>query len=729
MPERPQEKQKRKAHIISKQKKIQVPRFRIYFDSESRVDDETLEHIPYLICATFIDSRYDRKKKRVYEFDDIKNFWVDVARFGNKEKNRVIVYAHNAGYDTITTAGVPALVNLGYRVNGFFEKGLAFMLELRNEDTQKTIQIISTTNYYPTSIKKLGEAFGLEKLEFDYQEGEHEKAIIYCQRDVDILEKAMETYIAFIQEEKLGTLGVTTPSQAFNAYRYRFMKHDIFIHDIEKATDTERAAYYGGRTECWYIGRFTSKDLFWKYDVNSMYPYVMMKNLYPVKLRTYRKILKLDEAEQILSKGFGMCGKCKVLVNEAIYPVKLNNILIFPRGEFWTYLSTPEIAYGLKHNVILEMEEVSVYYMKNIFAEYIDYFYTKRLQAKAEHDKVKDLLYKLFMNSLYGKFGQRANKMIKIGDAPPEKVEVLDVWDRDTGERYTLKTFGGGTFRETGQFEEAFNAFCAVASHVTAYARMHLWEYILKAGPENVYYMDTDSLFVNHEGRERLKEIESDTELGGMKLEEKTETIIINAPKDYTFGNTTKRKGITKGSIEIDQDTYETLQFPKINTFLREGQLYKYHNVKRVKKLSGKYYKGWILDTGKVVPLEMKTNSTGGNEVRAWEDTSYYLMNERLKNTDQITDISNKFKGYYAAPINESEIYQQILWKEEEAEKKKLRKLILEMGGINDKDYDFIPKYLKRKKGRGLDELAGELKEFGYGTECANDVYSLISKL
>ena len=693
---------KRKAHIISKNIRIQIPRYRIYFDSESRVDPETLQHTPYLLCATFIDSRYQRKNQKIYEFDGVKNFWEDVTKFGSKTKCRVMVYAHNASYDTITTAGVPALVRQGYMVQGFFEKGLAFMLDLKNEALNKSINIISSTNYYPTSLAKLGKAFGIEKMEYDFENGTHEEAIPYCIRDVEILEKAMEKYIQFVQDEQLGTLGITTPSQSFNAFRHRFMNHEIFIHDVEKSTNTERHAYYGGRTECWRIGTFASKDKFWKYDVNSMYPYVMKNEKFPVKLRTYRKTLKLDQAEAFLKEGFGLCAKCKVLVKEPIYPVKLNERLIFPVGEFWTYLSTPEIKEGIKQNLILEMEEVSVFNMEDIFSEYIEYFYTKRLEAKAKGDAVRDLLYKLFMNSLYGKFGQRANKMEKVGDADPEKVEVVEVYDVDTEERYTLKTFGGGTFRETGQYEEAFNAFCAVAAHVTAYARMHLWKFILKAGIENVYYMDTDSLFVSLTGRENLKDIESETELGCMKLEEATEKMIINSPKDYTFGDTVKKKGISKGSIEIDQDTWETMQFPKLSTFLREGQLNTFHNIRRVKQMTGKYYKGWILDTGEVMPLEMTTNSTGENEIRAWEDTSYYMMAKRLKILGQVKDIAKKFKGFYVEPISEDDIYSQIIGREEEKRKTELRKLILQLGGIKDKDYKNIPKYLKRKNGPGI---------------------------
>ncbi|NMC61666.1 MAG: DUF3990 domain-containing protein [SAR324 cluster bacterium] len=74
--------------------------------------------------------------------------------------------------------------------------------------------------------------------------------------------------------------------------------------------------------------------------------------------------------------------------------------------------------------------------------------------------------------------------------------------------------------------------------------------------------------------------------------------------------------------------------------------------------------------------------------------------------------------------------------KEQEAEiqkelneyKKQIHKAILRLGGINDKDYKDIPLYLKRKTGRGLDELVLEMQGEGYQVENADDLYALIQE-
>jgi hypothetical protein len=48
------------------------------------------------------------------------------------------------------------------------------------------------------------------------------------------------------------------------------------------------------------------------------------------------------------------------------------------------------------------------------------------------------------------------------------------------------------------------------------------------------------------------------------------------------------------------------------------------------------------------------------------------------------------------------------------------------MGGVNDKDYEDIPRWCKRRKGKTLDLFVGELQHFGYWAENAEDVYNLL---
>lgn len=742
----------RQAHILKDNKSNQLPRYKVYIDTESRVIN--LKHYPYLAIACFIDTRYRKENWTEYENENIKNLWKDIANFGAKEKGSVYVYGHNVAYDLLATGGIPALLEEGFHVTQFFEKGLTFILVMRKtavykdkkgeekEKVLKTLNFVSTTNYFSFPLATLGEIFGLEKLGFDYDEGTLEEAKIYCRRDVEICKKATETFTNFVIENELGTLAKTTPGQAFNAYRHKFMKEKIFLHDSAPGFEVERKAYYGGRVECFKIGRFEGN--FYGYDINSMYPHVMNTNRYPVKLISVRGRNTLNEIASFI-KNYGVIGEFTVKTEKPVFPLKLDNNLIFPVGTFKTYLSTPEIKYGLENNLIMAAGEVAVYEMENIFTDYVKYFYEKRLEAKKQKNKVYDLLFKLFLNALYGKFGQKSDNWQRVGDAPPEVIKAEEIINIETGEREVYKIFGGSIFKK-GEEEEGFNSFCGIASHVTAYARMELLKYIELAGWENVLYMDTDSLFVNAEGSQNLERagVVDSKILGLMKLEKHDTKIYIKAPKDYEFAGEKKMKGVKKGSEQVTDENilselalkmnvrvsdlperiYSNIQWPSLYTFIRAGNLSNYYNIRRTKILAGYYNKGWVLEGGNVKPFEMQL-IYDSNVITRWENTSYCQF-AFLEDPEQITRIMKRYKYYYEQ--DPEEFYQQMLEHERYKMQKEIRKIIMALGGVNDPDYEYLPRWCKRKKGNPLDVLADEVRERGFPVNNADELYDLITE-
>lgn len=62
-------------------------------------------------------------------------------------------------------------------------------------------------------------------------------------------------------------------------------------------------------------------------------------------------------------------------------------------------------------------------------------------------------------------------------------------------------------------------------------------------------------------------------------------------------------------------------------------------------------------------------------------------------------------------------------------EHKRIRDLIRQAGGVNDKDHEDIPIWSKRKTGRTLDVLVSELAEEGIPVTCADDLYSLLQEV
>lgn len=660
--------QKRIPHVIGQGKNSEAQQNVVYCDSESRIEEGTLIHKPYLMCATFV--RY-KGRKTEYSRDypnNVYQFWNDLCEFA-QYKTTTYCYAHNMGYDMIATSAIPLLEDNGFRLESFFEKGgttiYRFLSKEYDEEEQqikdrtKTITLLSSTNFYSDTLANIAKVFGLEKIDIKKEYGEDynsitmENAIIYCRQDVKVLQVAMEALFDFIRNEDLGCMGKTAASQSFNAFKHRFMEHNIYIHNNAKAITLERKSYYGGRVECWQIGERKNDD-FYYIDVNSMYPYVMANFNYPTKLLSYQSYNSISDLKIAIRDGVGLVAKVKVKTEKPYFPLRRDKKLIFPVGEFWTYLSTPEIEFALKHKLIIKVAECSYYEMKPIFKPFVDYFYNERLKAKKLKDKVHDYLFKLMMNCLYGKFGQLKENWEAVDIAPPHAISNYVESDFETGEEKHVKELGGTRFEKIGEDSEAFNSFPAVASHVTSQARIHLLNHIIQTKIENVYYMDTDSIMTNSQGYENLKDTLDESILGKMKLEDYipfsdknnppgyVPFFKINAPKDYVFHGIMKwkkegkyfikRKGISKDARLLTDEEYITyiekkrlqlssikfnefmrthkrdeltmnMQWCKMSTFINEGNISQYHNINRVKSLSRKYNKGTVLPDGSVTPF------------------------------------------------------------------------------------------------------------------------------
>ena len=158
-------------------------------------------------------------------------------------------------------------------------------------------------------------------------------------------------------------------------------------------------------------------------------------------------------------------------------------------------------------------------------------------------------------------------------------------------------------------------------------------------------------------------------------------------------------EGNKKDSKRLDdhERKYEVEIWPRLNTFIREGNLRSYKNIKRIKVLSGDYNKGWVTSTGEVLPLEMDFD--GDNYILPWH---YSKMSENynLLDSGQETKIYKRYRGnYYVAPEIE---YQQELIRKGKL-RKEIRRAVMKLGS-NDPDYEYIPGGQRGKSSR-LDEL------------------------
>ncbi len=514
-------------------------------------------------------------------------------------KSCVYVFSSNIWFDLRVSQLFIYLLQSGWKVKSYFSRGKSFQLVMRIDN--RTIRFLNIQNILTVSVKKMGEIIDLPKLSVDFEKVSDKDLLEYCYRDTEIIYKSMLKWFDFIIEHDLGTFGITLPTQAFNAYRHRFMDYNIYIHDNVKVLALERRAYFGGRCECFFIGKRFKKPIYYL-DINSMYPYMMKTKRMPRKLIGLKYKISIDEAMDNAQKHCVVVD-CDIETTQPIYPLRLKNKTIFPVGKFSTSLCTGSFIRAVKLGHVKRITLIARYVDDYIFTKWVTELYGIRLKYMRTKNKVYTELMKRVLNQLYGKWGQKSDELIEEHFAQTIAFTSERMYNNVIEKWVTVTHLGDYEKTIIEGVNEGSQSFPAISAHVTDYARLYLWDMTVKAGKQNVYYMDTDCLFVNQAGYDRLKTRLHKTRLGAFKLEAKSNRLLIHGPKDYEFGEKKRMKGVSPTAVEISPGTYSFDIFPGIKGELRPS-MSKYYSIKKIQKtLKRVYDKGTVTASGRVLPL------------------------------------------------------------------------------------------------------------------------------
>jgi len=596
----------RRAHVLRRNHKTTLPNRVIFVDTETnsvRVDRDTERaELWFGVGCYQRRTRGDQWTREVWcNFTTQREFW-EWATAKAKDKCKLYIIAHNQTFDFNVLQGFKHLPAMGWKmVKAIIEGPPTYITFTRGK---QTIVILCSLNFYRMPLADIGENLGIPKLTMPAKTAPMQEWYDYCTRDVVVLQRAMHEWWNFIRSEDLGGFQLTIASQAFAAFRHRFMDHEIVIDDHEEALQLARNAFMGGRTETHYIGRLEGK--YWLVDVNSMYPFVMRDNDYPTSLVSVYKNVTMNELGKWL-KQYCVIAECVIETSEPVYPVRHENKLIFPTGLFESTLSTPELIYALENGHIRKVKRASVYEKANIFTDFIDWMYTTRRRYKDMGNTVWSWLVKILGNSLYGKWGQNGFVFKEVYTVDNLDIKVWTEYDAETGEKYRMRQFCG-VVQEKKRNGESSNSHPAIAAHVTAYARIYLYKLMKQAELVNVFYNDTDSLLLNEVGFNNLHEYINEKELGALSIDGVYDYVSLYGAKDYVMGHKWKTKGVRKNALQTSPNTFEQDKFVSFKGMLQRGDLNTVYIHRVTKNLSRKYDKGVTQPDGRVTPHVFAAN-------------------------------------------------------------------------------------------------------------------------
>lgn len=407
------------------------------------------------------------------------------------------------------------------------DKGLYYSLEVvffKHGKRIKKVTFWDSLKLIPLSVEGIAEALRLPikkgKIDYDahnlkpYGSELTEEEKEYIKNDVIIVAKAIELF------QKEGLDKMTIGSCALNEYIKSVGKANFnrWFPTSKNYYDDLKQSYKGGFT---YLNpKFSGKKVGngIVLDVNGLYSHVMKEKILPYGTPIF---FKGKYVKDDLYPLYTQMIRCQFELKKGKIPtIQIKNYSFFSGNEYLDSSNDEEVVICL-NSVDLELflENYDVYnleYMSGwkfkgtigLFDDYIDKWSNKKIESKKEENWGLYLISKLFLNSLYGKFGTSIRRKSKI---PYMDVDgVIKYKDSD--------------------YEESDGLYIPIASFVTSYARDITIRAAQKItddyneGKSNIefVYADTDSLhclscdFSLPEGFEI-----NQTKLGAWKFESK----------------------------------------------------------------------------------------------------------------------------------------------------------------------------------------------------------------
>lgn len=406
------------------------------------------------------------------------------------------------------------------------DKGLYYKLEVvfyKNGKKVNRVIFQDSLKLIPLSVDAIAKSFKLpmQKLEIDYKrhdelppgsplsDEEHE----YLKHDVQIVAHAIRYF------HSQGLTKMTIGSCALNEYKTIIDKRKFErYYPTPRYHEDVKQSYRGGFTYLnpKFAGKTVKEGVV--FDVNSLYPSVMMFDLLPFSTPIFFKGKYVDDPiyplyTQMMSCEFELKpGKIPTIQIKGSSMFKGNEYLTSSNGEEVVLcLNSVDLKLFFEHYDVYNIEYLSGWKFKatyGLFKDYIEKWSNMKIQSKKEGNHGMYLISKLFLNSLYGKFG-----------TDTKVVEKIPYMGSD-----------GIIHFKNGEPKEKDGVYVAIASFITSYARLKtissaqrvMDNYNTGKSDIQFIYADTDSLHLLSPGHEIPEYLDIDaTRLGAWKYESK----------------------------------------------------------------------------------------------------------------------------------------------------------------------------------------------------------------
>ena len=382
---------------------------------------------------------------------------------------------------------------------------------------------------------------------------------------VSALQAVYQRLMGWWVENGAGRWQDTIGAAAYQWWRTTVGPKTVLEHTHPAATKIEESAIHGGRVQLFWFGSagaetpspetlaaspravdvHMSKPVY-KLDVRSMYVSILAKAPFPTRLIARLRCRTPPELAAAC-RSIGVVATVRVRLSAPRLPFRCpERGTVYPTGEWWTTLTTPELETALQRSEVVSVAEVWAYQMGRPFQSFAEALTRIRTGAIAGGDTLGGTFTKLMGNALGGRLAKTGKGWVTESHKPCRR--RWGPWGEsnlDEGARTICRGVAGVRQRYVNKGIRP-GGLAACFAFLTAYGRVLLNSYIDVAGERETLWVDTDGLVVTQEGYDRLLAaglVRGDAP-GYLRREEAISHFAARTPKHYVQGDAWTLSGV-----------------------------------------------------------------------------------------------------------------------------------------------------------------------------------------
>lgn len=638
-------------HNLRPNETVWTPPHVVFLDTETRWHDEGPDevHELRLWVGCRIDRRHIRKTQPpvVWAHGDDRDSLARQLSEWTRGRECLWVYAHNLGFDLVTSDLPATMARRGWQVTDFSVRNTAPWI--RFSRANHTITCCDSWGWLPESLGRVGQLVDRAKTDLPTNDGTQGEWWGRCAGDVEILARAILGLMEWWGEEKLGRWTISGPGCGWNAMRHvPSLERHVIDPDPPKVAQ-DRSAIRGGRKDAQVV-RSESGGPWVELDLVAAYPTVALHLPLPSKRAWGFDQLPL-ESPWIGNRFYAPLAECTVRTDRPRYPVRHAGVTWYPVGEFRTWLAGPEIASAQARGDLRSIGCGQIHKLGYALRPWAQWVLDPTSRGDRLVPPVAQIVTKAWGRSVLGKFAARSHDAESLPGLTRPGWSTTDAWDHRVGRRGSEVDIGNRHFWVTYDGDTE-NCYPAVLAWVESEVRVRLGA-VLDALGAAWWACDTDGLILD------LRAVDGDlwrslAILGKRPLDilgvaqglcdvlaplvaplvirpkRVIESLAVLGPQHLQVDGERRYAGVRKDATETTPGTFVSRDWPGLAWQINNSRPGQYRRPERTSTFRAPTAHRWILDDGTAAPVEMRVGRDGRNQLVPWAETELARSGARL---------------------------------------------------------------------------------------------------